>query len=133
MATKAQIQGDCDQRYERVKRAFAENFEERGELGASVSVTVDGRPVVDLWGGHLDHAKTKPWQRDNIVNVWSTTKGSDGYLRTSNWPVKAVWISTHRSRNIGRSLPRAANPTIPVSYLLNHKAGLAAIRAPLKQ
>jgi CubicO group peptidase (beta-lactamase class C family) len=131
MATKVQIQGDCDQRYDRVKRAFAENFEERGELGASVSVTVDGRPVVDLWGGHLDHAKTKPWQRDNIVNVWSTTKGltaicahklaSEGRL-DFDAPVAKYWPE----------FAQGGKSDIPVAYLLNHKAGLAAIRAPLK-
>ncbi|MGH9808804.1 MAG: serine hydrolase domain-containing protein, partial [Terriglobia bacterium] len=75
MAVNAPIQGECDQRFDRVKRVFAENFDQRGELGASVAITLDGRPIVDLWGGHLDHARTKPWQRDNIVNVWSTTKG----------------------------------------------------------
>ena len=28
-----------------------------------------------MWGGHADKAKTKPWQRDTLVNVYSTTKG----------------------------------------------------------
>ena len=36
---------------------------------------LDGRPVIDLWGGHAYKAKTRPWNRDTIVNVWSTTKG----------------------------------------------------------
>ena len=36
---------------------------------------VDGRMVVDLWAGHADAARTRPWERDTIVNVWSTTKG----------------------------------------------------------
>ena len=30
--------------------------------------------VIDLWGGHRDLARRLPWQRDTIVNVWSTTK-----------------------------------------------------------
>ena len=32
-------------------------------------------PVVDLWGGHADPARTRPWERDTIVNVYSSTKG----------------------------------------------------------
>jgi CubicO group peptidase (beta-lactamase class C family) len=131
MAANATIQGECDQRFERVKRVFAENFERRDELGASVAVTLDGRPVVDLWGGHLDHAKTKPWQRDNIVNVWSTTKGltaicahklaGEGKLDLDA-PVAKYWPE----------FAQGGKAEVPVSYLLNHKAGLAAIRAPLR-
>jgi CubicO group peptidase (beta-lactamase class C family) len=131
MAANATIQGECDQRFERVKRVFAENFERRDELGATVAVTLDGRPVVDLWGGHLDHAKTKPWQRDNIVNVWSTTKGltaicahklaGEGKLDLDA-PVTKYWPE----------FAQGGKAEVPVSYLLNHKAGLAAIRAPLR-
>ena len=69
------IEGACEPRFERVKAAFAENFEKRNEYGAAVAITVDGRQVVDLWAGHADKARTRPWTRDTIVNVFSTTKG----------------------------------------------------------
>jgi hypothetical protein len=69
------IEGNCDARFERVRQAFAENFEKRGEVGAAAAVTIDGRPVVDLWGGHADKARTRPWSSDTIVNVYSATKG----------------------------------------------------------
>src|SRR5271163_4834084 len=69
------IEGTCDPRFERVKAAFAENFEKRNEYGAAVAITVDGEQVVDLWAGHADKARTQPWTRDTIVNVFSTTKG----------------------------------------------------------
>ena len=45
-----------------------------GDVGGSVAVFVDGEPVVDVWGGFADAARTVPWQRDTIVNVWSVTK-----------------------------------------------------------
>ena len=70
-----QIQGECEPRFSAVKKAFAENFEKRGEVGASVAITLDGKPVVDLWAGHADKAKTRPWTRDTVANVYSTTKG----------------------------------------------------------
>ena len=44
------------------------------DIGASVSVTLGGETVVDIWGGHTDEAKTTPWEADTITNVWSTTK-----------------------------------------------------------
>jgi len=67
------IHGRCAAGFEGVRDAFAENFAE-GDLGASCAVTVEGELVVDLWGGHRDLARTLPWERDTIVNLWSTTK-----------------------------------------------------------
>ncbi|MBV9950833.1 MAG: beta-lactamase family protein [Acidimicrobiia bacterium] len=67
------IQGTCDEQFEPVKAAFAKNFEDGLELGASVCVTRGGRPVVDLWAGDAD-AHGRPWESDTIVNVYSTTK-----------------------------------------------------------
>ena len=69
------IEGTCDARFARVREAFADNFASRRETGASVALALDGRIVVDLWGGWADKARTRPWTRDTIVNVYSTTKG----------------------------------------------------------
>jgi len=127
----ATINGECDPRFARVRDAFAENFAKRGEVGAAVSVVVDGRCVVDLWGGHADKAKTTPWNRDTIVNVWSTTKGlcamcahrlADQGKLDLDVPVANYWPE----------FAAAGKGSIKVTQLLNHKAGLAAIRAPLQ-
>ena len=45
------------------------------EVGASVAVTVGGCSVGDLWGGHADPQRTRPWNADTLVNLFSTTKG----------------------------------------------------------
>ncbi len=68
------IHGQCDPRFELVKMAFEKNFREHDDLGASVAITLDGKFVVDLWGGHLDEERIEPWQEDTLVNVWSSTK-----------------------------------------------------------
>ena len=70
----AGIHGTCEPGFEPVREAFAANFAERGEIGASVAVVAGGRPVVNLWGGWADPARTRPWQQDTLTNVWSTTK-----------------------------------------------------------
>ena len=44
-------------------------------LGASFAVEVEGEMLINLWGGHQDAQRTKPWQHDTIVNVFSVTKG----------------------------------------------------------
>ena len=48
---RGRLQGFCVPEFQPVLDAFAANFAERGEFGASVSLSVEGRKVVDLWGG----------------------------------------------------------------------------------
>ncbi len=67
------IAGTCQADFDAVRSAFERNFE-AGDIGASCAVTVGGELVVDLWGGHSDLDRHTPWERDTIVNVWSTTK-----------------------------------------------------------
>ena len=68
-----EIHGECRDDFEAVRASFANNFDEGNEVGASVCVTLHGETVVDLWAGDTDDQGT-PWERDTIVNVWSTTK-----------------------------------------------------------
>jgi CubicO group peptidase (beta-lactamase class C family) len=127
----AKIEGECDPRFAGVGDAFAENFSKQGEVGAAVAVTVDGRKVVDLWGGHRDQKRTQPWDRDTLVNVYSTTKGlmaicahqlvASGKLDLDA-PVAKYWPE----------FAQAGKKDLPVRYLLSHRAGLPAISKPLK-
>jgi len=75
MTPPLDIHGHCDPRFAAVRAVFAANFRDHGEIGAAVAVMVDGDPVVDLWGGHADVGRTRPWNRDTLVNVYSCTKG----------------------------------------------------------
>jgi CubicO group peptidase (beta-lactamase class C family) len=70
----AEVVGQFDERFSGVAEALSRNLDEGLDIGASVAVAVDGEPVVDIWGGHLDQARTRAWERDTIVNVFSTTK-----------------------------------------------------------
>ena len=71
----APIDGSVEPGFEPVADAFAANFEEHGDIGAAVCVFHRGRPVVDLWGGYADREQGRPWQRDTLQLVFSTTKG----------------------------------------------------------
>ncbi|HXZ03492.1 MAG TPA: serine hydrolase domain-containing protein, partial [Ktedonobacteraceae bacterium] len=71
-----EITGYCHPRFERVAEEFERNFRERGEVGASVCVQIEGETVVDLWGGSADPASDKSWVEDTITHVWSCTKGA---------------------------------------------------------
>ena len=127
MADQVEIQGVVEPRFARVKDVFAQNFASKGEVGAAVAITLDNRPVVDLWAGFADRAKTTPWTRDTIVNVWSTTKGpaamclhrlaEQGRLDLDA-PVARYWPE----------FAQAGKEKVPVTFLLCHKAGLPALR-----
>ena len=69
------VDGTCDPRFDNVRNAFIKNFTDNGDVGAAVAVTHRGEMVVDLWAGEVDGARPGAWQRDTIVNVFSTTKG----------------------------------------------------------
>lgn len=69
-----EIHGFCEPRFQPLKDAFRQNFEDGLELGASIGATWKGEPVVDLWAGHRDAAKSKLWEKDTIVGVRSLTK-----------------------------------------------------------
>jgi CubicO group peptidase (beta-lactamase class C family) len=124
------ISGVCDARFRAVRDAFAGNFAHQGEIGAAVAVTVDGKRVLDLWAGHTDARRTRPWTRDTIVNIASATKGPTAIcahylagrgLLDLDAPVAAYWPE----------FARAGKAAIPVHLLLSHRAGLPAIDAPL--
>jgi CubicO group peptidase (beta-lactamase class C family) len=129
MSSTTSISGSCDARFERVREVFADSFASGLETGSSVAVTVDGTPVVDLWGGSADEAGARPWQRDTIVNLYSTTKGLaalcahllvDRGQLDLDAPVAQYWPEF------------AANgkQSIRVRHLLCHQAGLAGFHAP---
>jgi CubicO group peptidase (beta-lactamase class C family) len=53
---------------------FAENFDQSGELGASVCIRRNGEEILHLADGYCDREKTLPWTRETPVLIWSATK-----------------------------------------------------------
>ena len=120
------IHGTHDARFAPVREAFERNFVERGDVGASFAMTVEGEFVVDLWAGHRDAAATLPWLTDTIVNVYSSTKTmtalcalllADRGELDFNAPVAKYWPEF------------AANgkEKVEVRHLLSHSAGLSGL------
>ena len=124
------IDGTCAPEFAAVREAFERNFAEYAEVGAAVHATVDGVPVVDLWGGLQDPAAGTPWERDTLVHIWSGSKGavalcahvlaSRGKLDL-DLPVSHYWPE----------FAQAGKEQILVRQLLNHQSGLAAITEAL--
>ena len=68
------VEGTCTDQFQPVRDALSQLIDSDQDIGASAAVVLNGELVVDLWGGHLDEARTTPWERDTLVNVFSTTK-----------------------------------------------------------
>ena len=118
--------GFCDPAFKTVRDAFAQNFADGLELGASLSVSVAGQNVVDLWGGYHDAARTRAWERDSLVCVFSCTKGVVAVA--TMWAVARGLVDLDAP--VASYWPEFAaegKSTLPVRWLLTHEAGLPAI------
>src|ERR1700742_2433023 len=124
------MSGDVDEGYGKVADVFRRNLSSGQEVGAAVAVYRDGRKVVDLWGGYRNGRTRAPWQRDTLVNVFSTTKG-----------VASLAVAVAASRGLidydakvadyWPEFAQAGKGAITVRQLLGHQAGLVAIKPPL--
>lgn len=120
----------CAQGFEPVRDAFTANFADPGEVGAAVAVTVDGRSMVDLWGGLADAGTGRAWSRDTPVLVYSATKGPSATCALLLWerglldldaPVADVWPE----------FAAAGKARVSVRHLLTHQAGVPVFDEPI--
>ncbi|MBI5947075.1 MAG: beta-lactamase family protein [Chloroflexi bacterium] len=126
----ADVHGTCDARFSAMRDLLSANIDSGADVGASVAVTLDGKPVVDIWGGWADTAKTKPWQADTITNVWSTTK-----TMTS---IAALVLVDRGELDVFAPVAKywpefAANgkAAIEVRHLMSHTSGVSAWAQPV--
>jgi CubicO group peptidase (beta-lactamase class C family) len=117
-------------RFARLREAFAANFASGDEVGASFCATVHGETMVDLWGGWADEARTRAWQSDTIVNVYSTTKTMTALV--------ALLLADRGELDFEAPVARywpefAANgkAAVKVSHLMSHSAGLPDWHEPI--
>lgn len=118
------VQGFTQDRYAAVRAAFEANLEGGADVGASFCATLEGETVVDLWGGFADPARTRPWERDTIVNVYSTTKTmmalvalilADRGELDFDAPVARYWPEFAANGKAG----------VKVRHFMSHSAGLS--------
>lgn len=69
------VHGHADPAFGRVVAEFAKNLRERGELGGAFSAVVDGRRVVDIWGGTANRSQATAWTSGTLAPLYSGTKG----------------------------------------------------------
>lgn len=125
------MSGNCKPGFEKIAESFIHNFNQEGEVGASVCVRVAGEVVVDLWGGMASPKTESLWERDSLSVVYSCTKAAtalcahlliDRGLLNPNELVSHYWpeFAVNGKENV------------TVLMMLNHSAGVPALREPLK-
>ena len=118
--------GEFDERFERTIAQFASHFQSGQDVGASFAMSVDGEMVIDVWAGTQDEAGQIPWEKDTIVNVYSSTKtvsflcallAADRGLIDFDSPVATYWPE----------FAAAGKESVLVWHLMNHAAGLSGL------
>jgi len=125
------VDGSCASRFTAVRDAFRINFTEDGEWGAAACVMLNGQTILDIWGGYTDWAQTAPWQRDQLVNAYSTGKGLAAMLALNAIDRGEIDLETPVAR-VWPEFAVAGKSDITLRVLLAHRAGLPAVR-PLLQ
>lgn len=122
------VEGFVAPGFERVREAFEAQLGE--ELGAGFAALREGEIVVDLRGGWADRAQTKPWARDTIAPVYSTTKAisaivlawlADQGLIDYDAPLAALWpaFGAHGKHRVS------------IAETLAHQAGVPGFVDPI--
>ena len=116
------VHGTVETGYEPVRERFERALVE-GELGMGFSAYVDGRHVVDLWGGWADAARTRAWERDTLACTFSAAKGMTATcalrllerdLIALDEPVATYWPE----------FAQAGKEHVTIRMVLSHQAGL---------
>ncbi|MDO8290899.1 MAG: serine hydrolase domain-containing protein [Parvibaculum sp.] len=124
------LEGEYDPKFKGVVDAFVENYEKNDEVGANVALTLEGKTLVDLWGGKKER-DGDPWTRDTMSIVFSCTKGitaicahmlADRGKLDLDAPVAKYWPEFAKN----------GKEDALVSMMLDHSVGLPHVRAKLK-
>jgi CubicO group peptidase (beta-lactamase class C family) len=132
-AGRARIEGRCTPGFEPVLEAFVENFATRDEVGASVCISVEGETLVDLWGGfRAQDPDAAPWSADTVSIVFSCTKAATALC--AHLLIDRGQLDLHAP--VAQYWPEFASngkEDVTVAMMLNHSAGVPALREPVKK
>src|SRR3569833_550448 len=111
----------CPPKVEPVRQAFLANFGgDFAELGPRFVACVEGRPVLDLWGGHADRARTLPFDRNTLAPVFSTSKAMTSLMLA--WRVGRGGISYGEpATDLWPEFGQAGKGALTVEQVLSHQ------------
>ena len=107
----------------RVEQVFRENFTNRDELGASVSIWHGGEEVLALASGFCDRKQTRVWNHESTVPFWSATKGLSAACILHLLDRSDLGLDDKVAR-VWPEFARAGKGQITFAQVLSHQAGL---------
>ncbi|MHA6287983.1 serine hydrolase domain-containing protein [Maricaulis sp. CAU 1757] len=125
-ASTPAVHGQVAPGFEPVRDAFLANWTEHDEIGAGFAVRIDGEVVIDIHAGWADRKKSRDWQADTLVPVYSTGKAVvalvmarlvERGLLDYEAPVAKYWPE----------FAAEGKAAITVAEALSHQAGLSGI------
>ena len=125
------IKGICHKDFQNVAETFAINFDKYTEIGSSLCVIVDGEVTVNLFAGHTSNQKNVEWNENTLAVAFSCTKAAvalcahiliDKGLLNSQEKVTKYWPEYGKN----------GKEDTTVEMLLNHSAGLPALKTKVK-
>jgi CubicO group peptidase (beta-lactamase class C family) len=126
------IDGRCKPGFERIAEVFERNFTERGEVGASLCVTVGNDTVVDLWGGSADPKTDTPWTRDTVGVVFSCTKGATA-LCAHILASRGMLDIDAPASELWPEFAQNGKARVTTRMMLDHSAAVPALRDKVKE
>ncbi len=122
----SEVRGSCEVAFAPLRRALADIIETGAEVGAALAVYVGKQRVVDLWAGHTDRARTRSWDEDTLVNLYSVGKAVTAVCALRLVERGALDLDAPVSR-YWPEFAQAGKRDLPVRHLLTHQAGLPAV------
>lgn len=127
---EVEIFGEVAPGFEPVRDVFA-NLWKQVEVGASFCAWHRGRKVVDIWGGYADVDMSRPWARDTLVNVYSTTKGLASLAIAVLYDEGKIDYE-EKVVTYWPEFGAEGKQDVTVAQLLSHQAGLCGVDTKLE-
>ncbi|HAE93767.1 MAG TPA: esterase [Hyphomonas atlantica] len=125
------VSGASDPKFAAVKEEFERNFAERGEVGASVCLSVNGETLVDLWGGMANPETNDPWREDTISIVFSCSKAATAlcaHILIDRGELNPEALVSEYWPEFARN----GKEKTTVRMMLNHESALPTLRDPVR-
>ena len=125
-----EIHGNYDEKFKSIVDSFEDQYKLDLDIGSSLAVTCEGELVVDVRAGSRDKDQTLPWEKDTIVNVFSSTKNVTSlcaYILADRdqldffAPVCKYWPE----------FAQKGKENILVSHIMSHSSGLPGWDEPV--
>lgn len=152
--TKPIVEGFCNPEFAELEKIFSKAIQSGFDDGAGFSLEVEGKEVLNLWGGYSDSSRQKIWKQDTLVNVFSVTKAmtstcalqliesgklNPDALVSDYWPeyacegkeaTKVIDFLTHRAGMFGFQKPLPQDSWEDWDMIVNRLASQKPIREP---